>query len=450
MYQWFEYNTIKQDGITTHFLNMTSQQWYDDTLSDRPIWWHYVTVHVPDTNNFPDSAFLFISSGANTNSPPDLGSNHIRRMRDMAASSGLVTGVIQQIPNQPIIMENDGVPRVEDDFIAWTWRRFYDEKHAGIDNPEVLARMPMCKGAVRAMDTMQALVKETYSTDIESFMIAGESKRGWTTWLTGAIDDRVIAMAPVVLTCLNLNDNFHHYYQSLGGWPSAIVDYWNVGFLGLIDEPEARDMALIIDPYNYRQYMTMPKMIISAASDEFFMPDDYDYFYKDLIGDKYIWIIENSGHSVNTGAGDTYWQMLETFYLTVLQNFERPTVDWTKEYTATGASIVMTTATTPLSVNVFYATSIHPNRRDFRLHIEEGGDTIRTNVTWIGGPVEYEGNGYHIEFENPSSGYLAFYIKATFAGPGGRIFHLTTDTAIVPNNFPYPDCSGADCQGTLV
>lgn len=41
--------------------------------------------------------------------------------------------------------QNDGIERGEDKAIAWTWKRFYNESHAGIDNPEILLRMPMCK-----------------------------------------------------------------------------------------------------------------------------------------------------------------------------------------------------------------------------------------------------------------------------------------------------------------
>ena len=29
-------------------------------------------------------------------------------------------------------------------------------------------------------------------------------QRGWTTWITGAIEERIIAIAPVVLTDLNM------------------------------------------------------------------------------------------------------------------------------------------------------------------------------------------------------------------------------------------------------
>lgn len=34
--------------------------------------------------------------------------------------------------------------------------------------------------------------------------------------------------------------------------------------------------------------MTMPKLLINAGGDEFFMPDDNHYFWDDLPGPKYF------------------------------------------------------------------------------------------------------------------------------------------------------------------
>lgn len=39
----------------------------------------------------------------------------------------------------------------------------------------------------------------------------------------------------------------------------------------------------------YSKFLTMPKLMVSGASDEFFMCDDYDYFYEDLLEPKFIW-----------------------------------------------------------------------------------------------------------------------------------------------------------------
>jgi PhoPQ-activated pathogenicity-related protein len=39
---------------------------------------------------------------------------------------------------------------------------------------------------------------------LESFLIAGASKRGWTTWLTPAVDERIVAIVPIVMPMLNM------------------------------------------------------------------------------------------------------------------------------------------------------------------------------------------------------------------------------------------------------
>lgn len=36
-------------------------------------------------------------------------------------------------------------------------------------------------------------------------MIEGESKRGWTTWTTAAVDKRVFAAVPMTMDLCNLN-----------------------------------------------------------------------------------------------------------------------------------------------------------------------------------------------------------------------------------------------------
>jgi PhoPQ-activated pathogenicity-related protein len=42
-------------------------------------------------------------------------------------------------------------------------------------------------------------------------------------------------------------------------------------------------MADIIDPYNYKDRLTMPMMLMTSSGDEFFMPDDSHWYLKHLI-----------------------------------------------------------------------------------------------------------------------------------------------------------------------
>ena len=47
----------------------------------------------------------------------------------------------------------------------------------------------MTKAAVRAMDTVREFAASK-GTRIDNFLVLGGSKRGWTTWLTAAVDPR--------------------------------------------------------------------------------------------------------------------------------------------------------------------------------------------------------------------------------------------------------------------
>jgi PhoPQ-activated pathogenicity-related protein len=41
------------------------------------------------------------------------------------------------------------------------------------------------QAAVRAMDTVTAFMNQLQGINVSEFIVAGASKRGWTTWTTG-------------------------------------------------------------------------------------------------------------------------------------------------------------------------------------------------------------------------------------------------------------------------
>src|SRR5207245_10304367 len=85
----------------------------------------------------------------------------------------------------------------------------------------------MVKSAVRAMDTGTALLASAQGgkTAVNNFVVAGGSKRGWTTWLTGAADPRVVAIIPLVIDVVNVKACSINHFCAYGFWAPALGDY---------------------------------------------------------------------------------------------------------------------------------------------------------------------------------------------------------------------------------
>jgi len=135
----------------------------------------------------------------------------------IAEGGKFVMAHLFQVPNQPIVFADDPShrERTEDALIAWGWLHF-------LKNPthyEWLPRLPMVKTVVKAMDAIQQFLPTIGKPMPAKFLIAGASKRGWTTWLTPAVDSRVQAIVPMVMPVLNMgsfigsvvNSNSHFF-----------------------------------------------------------------------------------------------------------------------------------------------------------------------------------------------------------------------------------------------
>ena len=237
-YVWAQDNNYKWEvvgetyygkGFTGYFLNMTSQSWLtpEDFApgSYGHIWYHTIFVIVPDEIDYKSNATLWITGGNTGDQLPDPSNQEdIKVTVTLALHTKTVSGVLFQIPNQHITFALDPIQksRSEDAVIAYTWDHFLKDP----SQPNWLVRFPMVKASVRAMDAMTEFV-ETRLSDLQlkldSFIVAGASKRGWTTWLVGAVDpSRVVAIVPVVLDAINFVAFSHHQYKAYNGWSFAL------------------------------------------------------------------------------------------------------------------------------------------------------------------------------------------------------------------------------------
>jgi len=187
--------TIPGQGQTTYVLEMTSQGWLTTNEVDRPLWKHWLLIVKPDEVRSSKS-LLFINGGANDGKVPKSADGNLVRI---AVATKSVVADLKMVPNQPLVFAGETEGRKEDSLIAYTWDKFLrtgDKKWP--------ARLPMTKSAVRAMDTVTIFCAsdEGGHAKVQSFVIAGGSKRGWTTWTTAAVDKRVVAIIP----CDDLDD----------------------------------------------------------------------------------------------------------------------------------------------------------------------------------------------------------------------------------------------------
>eukprot|EP00850_Spirogloea_muscicola_P018910 SM000178S03475 [mRNA] locus=s178:183921:185557:- [translate_table: standard] len=220
----------------------------------------------PETVDHTSSMLLLVAGGSNE---ADLGLGPSDIMLLISAAVAVTThsmaAVLYQVPNQPCTFPSDasGRPRYEDDIIAYTWRRFVD----GPWRSKWPLRLPMTKATVRAMDALQEYTLSTTGLQVDKFVVAGASKRGWTAWTTAAVDKRVIGVVPMVCDILNFQSNIHHYYRSLGGWPYVFKPYFDLNLTADMGTQPFRQLVSFVDPYAYRNRLSMPKLIVVASND---------------------------------------------------------------------------------------------------------------------------------------------------------------------------------------
>ena len=415
-YSYHLVNTVRGQDQTTYILEMTSQAWLTTNEVDRPVWKHWMTIVRPDAVT-SSKALLFIGGGANDGRVPKGADGNLVRI---ALATKSVVAELKMVPNQPLVFAGETEGRKEDSLIAYTW-----DKYLRTGDPKWPARLPMSKAAVRAMDTVNAFCAspEGGQMKVDGFVVAGGSKRGWTTWTTAAVDKRVVGIIPIVIDVLNMEPSMLHHYAAYGFWAPSIGDYNAFKIMDWNGTPEYRALMKIVEPYQYRKRFTMPKFIMNASGDQFFLPDSSQFYFNDLPGVKYLRYVPNADHSLK---GSDAYETLEACYNAVLNNVPLPQFSWTLEK---DGAIRVTTKDRPSAVKLWQATN--PDARDFRL------ETL--GPVWQSSALTDQGGGIYLaKVPKPSKGWTAFFVELTFKGGNASPpFKFTTQVRVVPDVLPY-------------
>jgi len=404
IYNWEVKNSYDIPGVKAYDLLFTSQRWREYT------WKHQLTILIP-TDIQHSGALLYITGGSLQEGLPKWTSQNDLEtwaFGMLAANNKAVVAILRQTPNQPLY---DNL--YEDALISYTLHRFNND---GDYSWPLL--FPMVKSAVRAMDVIQEFSNETTSQEISDFLVTGASKRGWTTWLTGASDSRVKAIAPAVIDILNMPVNLEYQVEVWGDYSPEIQDYVDLGIPQTVHTEQGNTISTMIDPFSYRDKLTMPKMILLGTNDPYWPVDAVKNYFNDLRGENYIHYVANAGHGLNDGQEAL--GCISAFFGFTLSHTPYPECSW--EIMETGTEITIKVTGTPNAVKAAYLWSASSQDRDFR------------DETWSSTNLEAQNHSVvSISVPYPETGFRAFYIDLEYSDLYGGKYTKSTRVFVTNN-----------------
>lgn len=391
-------------GVRVVKVRLTSQTWKGHE------WQHWLTVFVPPQVGDHRKGILLIEGGSNRDRAPDHNHQAAMTIGMSAVMLEAPVALLLQVPSQPLY---GGLK--EDDLIAHSFVKYLDGGDA--DWPLLL---PMVKSATAAMDALQEMGKAGklkslagQSPGFDKFIVTGASKRGWTTWLTAAVDSRVCALAPSVIDVLNMREQMAQQKKTYGGFSNKLRPYVERGVLKRFDSPRGQELARIVDPFEYRDRIKQPKLLLLGSNDPYWTVDSAQLYYSRMKGPKALYYQPNAGHKLGPGVLPT----LNNFFASALYGkafpeLQHKTVDGSLQVTWKGEGRpVLWTAESP--------------NRDFR------------KAKWRSENLPADDHAT-AKLEEPAKGWRARFVSVTFPGlrEGDMPFAISTPVHVVPESFP--------------
>ena len=368
-------------------LILTSQKW-------RGMLWKHQLFLLRPANVAPDcrTGLLLIGGGSwkdKLERPPagDETPRDARRMALLATTLRAPVAVLLQVPRQPIFGD-----KYEDAIISYTFEQFFKS-----GDPSWPLLLPMVKSAVRAMDAVQAVAKRSWDISIERFTVTGASKRGWTTWLTGAVDPRAGAIAPIVIDVLNMKKHMDLQMRAWGAYSEQIRDYTEKGLHDLLDTPKGRILRRIVDPYSYRKTYRQPKLMLIGTNDRYWPIDALNLYWDDLPSPKYVTYIPNNGHGLSDMV--RVFGAVNALHQHLAGTCKLPKLTWDYAQDEGGWKLAVES---DRPIREAHLWSADAPKRDFR------------SAKWTSRKLPVDGARTVARIESPATGYRAAFVEVVY------------------------------------
>ena len=401
-FQWKIESTTQPTHGSYCEIDLTSQTWHNI------VWKHHMIVYMPRHADYPNTVLLLLRHIENRAADK-------MALKIISDSTGTAAAVLYDVPNQPLF---DG--KEEDDLQAYTFSQFVK---TGDETWPLL--LPMTKSVIKAMEVIQDLATKQNNPAISKFVITGHSKRGHTAWLSAVVDKRIKGIIPIAIDVLNSPVQLPHHIASFGEYstPSKAT----TDFLQKINTPRGKRLIEIIDPYSYKEHLTLPKLIVSATNDQFFATDALNIYWDSLREPKSILYLSNANH-VSANSDPRINATAFAFVRAIAKNKTLPPFVWTFTRSEKSIRIRITTDSSAKKANAWIS---HSQKKDFR-QAKWDSKPMPQGVTKDTGktPHATAGSVFEIDIVIPEKGFLAIFGEVEFAD-NSSAYLLSTQMNII-------------------
>jgi PhoPQ-activated pathogenicity-related protein len=338
----------------------------------------------------------------------DGGSEQQRSAEKLAEALGVRAVVLTKVPNQPLY---DG--KKEDDLLSFSLDQY---RRSG--DPSWPLLFPMVSSVVKGIDTLQEVLGEKAL----KVVLIGASKRGWTTYLTAAVDPRIAAMVPAVFEMVSMEQQIALMRERYGKDSEKIRPYTALGLTDSLREPRVAQMISWIDPLTFFPRYTMPKLVLLGANDPYWVVDSVRRYWEALPEPKMLRVLPNVGHSVlsETTAGEA----IVSFVRTVMNAQQLPPIKW--RYSSAANGVAMFTGEAKANISrcaLWRAASSIPDFRTATFvpvdcQVVEGGRRFKASI-----PTEIKEN-------------IAVFGDVELSSDGGEKIVVSTGTQVYLKQTP--------------
>jgi PhoPQ-activated pathogenicity-related protein len=216
----------------------------------------------------------------------------------------------------------------------------------------------------------------------------------------------------MVIDMLNMKPQMALQLASWGGFSEQIEDYTRRGLQQQMNTPIGQQLQSIVDPYQYRDRLKQPKLIMLGTNDRYWPLEALNLYFPDLQGEKRILYVPNNDHGLKDLPRIV--GTLVALHREAAGELKLANPSWQLREADGQLQLSIESDLPPAKVSAWIASS---DTKDFR------------SAKWNSQAIESNDGKYRFNQPVPEKGYVAIFGETVYDTDGAP-YYLSTNLKI--------------------